>query len=171
MASSLKLVVAFTVVAVLCHGYFEVVANSFEVRLNNTAPPADLVPASTSLPPLLPPQPPRYARHRLAISAAPRCHPVEAASSTADPWPLEPIPTESRPEEPASTEDSTSSSFYRRRQEASRSVGRSVWPSTTWSPPLQPSHGTVPKPCCSRLRRYHNSPPTCSSSPASPQCS
>jgi hypothetical protein len=38
MASSPKLVVAITVVVVLCHGYFEVVADSFEVRLNNTAP-------------------------------------------------------------------------------------------------------------------------------------
>jgi hypothetical protein len=54
MASSPKLVV-FTAVAVLCHGFFEVAADSFEVRLNNTAPLADLVPVSTSSPLRLPP--------------------------------------------------------------------------------------------------------------------
>jgi hypothetical protein len=44
MASSPRLVVAFIVI------------DSFEVRLNNTAPLADLVPASTSPPPRLPPR-------------------------------------------------------------------------------------------------------------------
>jgi hypothetical protein len=56
MASSPKLVV-FTAVAVLCHGCFEVAADSFEVRLNNIAPLADLVPVSASSPLCLPPRP------------------------------------------------------------------------------------------------------------------
>jgi hypothetical protein len=109
----------------------------------------------------------RSARHRLAISTAPLRHPVQAASTNADPWPPELIPTRSRSEEPDSTGDSTSSSFYRQRREASRSVGRPVWFSTTRSPPLQPTQGAVPPPYCSRLRRDLSSPSACSSSPAS----
>jgi hypothetical protein len=57
MASSPEFVVAFVVVAVLCRSLFVVVADSFEVSLNNITPPADLVLASTSPPPLLPPRP------------------------------------------------------------------------------------------------------------------
>jgi hypothetical protein len=41
----------------LCHGCFEVTTDSFEVRLNNTTPLADLVPVSTSSPLHLPLRP------------------------------------------------------------------------------------------------------------------
>jgi hypothetical protein len=46
MVSSLEFVFAFAVV--LCRGLFVVITASFEVILNNVAPPADLVLASTS---------------------------------------------------------------------------------------------------------------------------
>jgi hypothetical protein len=72
MPSSPKLVV-FTAIAVLCHGCFEVAADSFEVRLNNTTPLPDLVPVSASSLLRLPPRP----RDLLAsASPSPRLHSV-----------------------------------------------------------------------------------------------
>jgi hypothetical protein len=50
------------------------------------------------------------------------------------------IATGSKPEEPAPTGDPTSSSIYRRRREASRSVGRQVWSSQRLGRPLFNRH-------------------------------
>jgi hypothetical protein len=107
----------------------------FEVDLR--AVPSDPPPGSLDL---LPGVVPHLLNLVLPATIVPPRPHVQAAYTASDPWTPTHDSTGSKPEEPASTWDSIPSTFYRRRREASTSVGRSVRASSaTRSAPLQPT--------------------------------